>query len=159
MVRVLKWLALAVAAAVLFVVVVWLASRATGPSAAESDALALIDAAPANQGRGGFAALYTVAHDVPEAEQAGVLAEDVRHFATAPLVPDGSSPPWRRTRKRAIHVANHYRRLEAMEWDDTDCAFGLAGNDPEQLLVTVPEPEPGRERSRPTGRPPDQTLR
>ncbi|KAF1692701.1 hypothetical protein [Pseudoxanthomonas koreensis] len=95
MVRVLKWLALAVAAAVLFVVVVWLASRATGPSAAESDALALIDAAPANQGRGGFAALYTVAHDVPEAEQAGVLAEDVRHFATAPLVPDGSSPPWR----------------------------------------------------------------
>ncbi|AKC87714.1 hypothetical protein [Pseudoxanthomonas suwonensis] len=95
MLRLLKWLALALLAVVLFVVAVWLVSRAMGPSAAEREALALIDAPPENEGRDGFAALYTVARQVPEAEQAGVLAEDVRRFAATPPAPDGSPPPWR----------------------------------------------------------------
>lgn len=78
--RALKWIVALVVAAALFAAaggVGW----AMGPTAAEREALALLDAPPAVSGRDGFAALYTLRHDVPEPEQAGVLAEDVRRFA------------------------------------------------------------------------------
>ena len=65
--RVLKWLAIALAVLVLGVAAVWLASRAVGPSAVERQALAMIDAPPAPVGRDGYAALYAVGHDVPPA--------------------------------------------------------------------------------------------
>ena len=90
-----KSVAVVAALLVLLALAVYLVSRASGPSRAEREALALIDAPVVNAGRDGFAALYTVARDVPQAEQAAVLAEDMRRFAAMPLALDGSSPPWR----------------------------------------------------------------
>ena len=92
--RVLKWLAIALAVLVLGVAAVWLASRAVGPSAVERQALAMIDAPPAPVGRDGYAALYAVGHDVPPAEQARVLAEDVRRFSAQSPKLDGPAPAW-----------------------------------------------------------------
>lgn len=87
MIRSLKWLAAVVVALALFVVAVYLVSRAMGPSATERQALALIDAPlQLPPGTDGFAALYTVRHDIPQAEQARVLAEDVRRFAASPAL-------------------------------------------------------------------------
>lgn len=98
MIRILRWSAAVVAALALFVVAVHLVSRAMGPSEAERQALLLVDAPPQlPPGRDGFAALYTLRHDVPQAEQARVLAEDVRRFAaTSPLAlgETGDAPAW-----------------------------------------------------------------
>ena len=68
-----------------------------GPASAEQDALALVDAVPDYQGKDGFAALYTVAHDIPEAKQGSVLAEDLqRVMALPPLLCSTifKSKPW-----------------------------------------------------------------
>ncbi|MBO9718372.1 MAG: hypothetical protein J7507_16650 [Pseudoxanthomonas sp.] len=97
MVRILKWLAGGAAVLALFVVAVYLLSRAMGASGTERQALGLIDAPPVFEGRDGFAALYAVARDVPEAEQAAVLAEDVRRFAALPPAPDGAMRQWHAT--------------------------------------------------------------
>ena len=97
MVRMLKWFAVMAGVVLLLVVGVYLASRAMGPASAEKDALALVDAVPDYQGKDGFAALYTVAHDIPEAKQGSVLAEDLqRVMALPPLPADGTgAPTWR----------------------------------------------------------------
>ena len=92
--RVLKWLAIALAVLVLGVAAVWLVSRMTGPGAAEREALAMIDTPSTASGRNGFAALYSLSHQVPEAEQAPVLAEDLRRFILALPGADGSTPAW-----------------------------------------------------------------
>ena len=93
-IRVLKWLAIALALLVLGVAAVWLVSRMTGPGAAEREALAMIDTPSTASGRNGFAALYSLSHQVPEAEQAPVLAEDLRRFILARPGADGSTPAW-----------------------------------------------------------------
>ena len=92
--RVLKWLAIALALLVLGVAAVWLVSRMSGPGAAEREALAMIDTPSTASGRNGFAALYSLSHQVPEAEQAPVLAEDLRRFILALPGADGSTPAW-----------------------------------------------------------------
>ena len=98
LVRLLKWLAGSLVALVLLAVAVYLVSRAMGPTPAEREALALVDAPlQLPPGSDGFAALYSVRHDVPRADQARVLAEDVRRFsATAPLALQETSgtPAW-----------------------------------------------------------------
>jgi len=93
-VRFLKWLLAAAAVVVLGVAGAYGVSRAMGPSELEREALALVDASPAPPARDGFAALYTAAHDVPEAAQASLLEEDVRRLAATPLSADGASD-WR----------------------------------------------------------------
>ena len=93
-IRVLKWLAIALALLVLGVAAVWLVSRMTGPGAAERQALAMIDAPPAPAGRDGYAALYALRRDVPAAEQAQVLAEDVRRFTALAPATDDTERAW-----------------------------------------------------------------
>lgn len=83
-----------VVALALFAGAVWLLSRAMGPSTPEREALALIDAPPTSVGRDGFAALYTLARDVPAAEQGRVLAEDVRRLNASTPGPDGTMTAW-----------------------------------------------------------------
>lgn len=91
MIRILKWTAAVVGVVLLLLFVVYLASRATRTSNAEQKAVAMIDAAPVREGRDGFADLYTVAHDVPQAKRARLLAEDVRRFASLPpMATEGS---------------------------------------------------------------------
>ena len=54
-----------IVALAVFVLAVYALSRAMGPTRAESAALALVDAPPQlPDGRDGFAALYSVGHDV-----------------------------------------------------------------------------------------------
>src|SRR5690606_27120574 len=91
MVRFLKWLLAAAVVLVLCVVGAYVLSRALGASGAEREALALLDEPPAPPVRGGFAALYTASHDIPEGEQADLVAEEVRRFKATPLRRDGSS--------------------------------------------------------------------
>ena len=86
MVRLLKWFALTAGVLLLLVIGVYLASRAMGPSKVEREALALVDAPPVREGRDGFAALYTLTHDVPDAKQGSVLAEDVARLAALPAM-------------------------------------------------------------------------
>lgn len=97
MVRMLKWFAATVGVLLLLVIGVYLTSRAMGPSKVEREALALVDAPPVYQGRDGFAALYTLTHDVPEAKQGSVLAEDVGRFSALPAISvEGTGAPvWR----------------------------------------------------------------
>ena len=97
MVRLLKWFALTAGVLLLLVIGVYLASRAMGPSKVEREALALVDAPPVREGRDGFAALYTLTHDVPEAKQGSVLAEDVGRLAALPAMSgEGAGMPvWR----------------------------------------------------------------
>ena len=92
--RVLKWIVVVVVALVLLAGAVWGLSRAMGPTAVERQALAMIDAPPESPGRDGYAELYTVGHDVPEAERAAVLAEDVRRFSAVPAQGEGPGSTW-----------------------------------------------------------------
>lgn len=97
MVRMLKWFAVMAGVVLLLVVGVYLVSRAMGPSRVEREALALVDAPPIHKGRDGFAALYTLTHDVPEAKQGIVLAEDVSRLAALPAMSaeGAGTPAWR----------------------------------------------------------------
>ena len=85
MIRILKCVAGVALVLLLLVVGVYLTSRAMGPSRLEREALALVDTPPIHTGSDGFAALYTLSHDIPEAKQGSVLAEDVRRLAALPL--------------------------------------------------------------------------
>ncbi|WP_028916040.1 hypothetical protein [Pseudoxanthomonas sp. J35] len=91
MLRFLKWLLGAAVVLVLCVVGAYVLSRVLGALAAEREALALLDEPPAPPERDGFAALYTASHDIPEAGQASLVAEEVRRFKATPLGRDGSS--------------------------------------------------------------------
>ena len=97
MIRLLKWLAGSAGVLLLLVAGVYLASRAMGPSKVEREALALVDTPPVHQGRDGFAALYTVTHDIPAARQGSVLAQDVRSLAASllPTASDAHVQAWR----------------------------------------------------------------
>lgn len=76
--------------AVLLVVVIgglcllYLASRLSGPSQEEREALAQLDAPPMQEGHNGFAELYAVDLDLPAAERAALLDADVAAFAASP---------------------------------------------------------------------------
>ncbi|UNK56987.1 hypothetical protein MNQ95_12670 [Pseudoxanthomonas daejeonensis] len=102
MVRLFKGLLLAAAALVLFVAAVWLVSRAMGPSKAEREALALVDAPPPAGGKDGFAALWALGYDIPASEQGRVLADDIRSLAALPpldLSAGGGASAWRSARE------------------------------------------------------------
>ena len=84
MVRMAKWFVLVLLALLFLVLAVYGVSRAMGPSKVEREALALVDTPPVHQGGDGFAALYTLTRDIPEAKQGSVLAEDVRRVTPLP---------------------------------------------------------------------------
>src|SRR5690606_20095840 len=65
--------------------VAWSAPRVLAPGDEERAALALVEAGPGpSGGRDGFAAAYTVRHDIPESQWQQVLEADVRlHAAVA----------------------------------------------------------------------------
>ena len=102
MVRILKWLAGAALAFVLFSTAVYLVSRAMGPTRAEREALARVDAPVAYGRHDGFSALWSLGYDVPPGEQAAVLAEDVRRATALPpagMPGSGTFAPWRSARE------------------------------------------------------------
>ncbi len=93
--RFLKWSGGIVLGLVLLGVAGYMGLRALGPPQAEREALALLDAGPEPVvGVDGFAALYTVRHDIPASARDAVVAEDVRRLvASAPPGEDGA-PAW-----------------------------------------------------------------
>ncbi|WP_372014518.1 hypothetical protein [Pseudoxanthomonas sp. 10H] len=101
MLRILKCLVGGAIAVVLLALAVHVVSRAMGPTRAEREALALVQAPPPDGGRDGFAALWTLGYDIPAAEQGRVLAEDVRSLgALAPWDPSRrDGPAWRSARE------------------------------------------------------------
>ena len=100
--------AVAKSLAVLLVVLIgglcllYLASRLSGPSQEEREALTQLDAPPMQGGSNGFADLYTLDLDLPAAQRAALLDADVAAFAASPEPGTGAvaagTPRWRSRR-------------------------------------------------------------
>ncbi len=92
--RSLKWTARALLAFMLLAVAAWSLSRWLGPTDAQEGALKTIRQLPPLEGRNAFGALWLLSYDIPQAEQARVLEEDLRRLASAsPGGAGQSSPP------------------------------------------------------------------
>lgn len=79
-----RWIGYSLGIALLLAAAVWALSRLRGPSAEQAAALALMERPWNPQGRNAFADLWLLQYDVPEAERAGVMAEDVTRFERRP---------------------------------------------------------------------------
>lgn len=78
-----KWvkrIAIMILTLALLAAALWTWSRLRGPTAEQREALALMTETETPAGRNAFAALWTLRYDVPEEEQAAVVAEDVAHW-------------------------------------------------------------------------------
>jgi hypothetical protein len=84
MLNALKWLGLVLAGLVGLVLLVYVVSRLMPIPEDEARALAMLDAPRELEGRNGYAALWAIRHDVPEAELEQRLAEAVRDFGARP---------------------------------------------------------------------------
>lgn len=85
MLKVMRWIGYAVGAVLLLVIVLWAVSRLRGPSAGQEQALALMEKPWQPQGRNAFAAMWLLQYDVPETEQAAIVAEDARRLGAVPV--------------------------------------------------------------------------
>lgn len=88
MLKVMRWVGYAFGIVLLLIVGLWVAARLLGPSSAQERALAMMEQPWQPQGRNAFAAFWLLTYDVPEAEQAAIVAEDARRL-DAMLSDDG----------------------------------------------------------------------
>lgn len=82
---ILRWIGYALGAVLLLVIVLWAVSRLRGATAQQEAALAVMEQPWRPQGRNAFAALWLLPYEVPEAQQAAILAEDARRLQARPL--------------------------------------------------------------------------
>jgi hypothetical protein len=82
--RLLKGFAAGVFGLVALAVLLYVVSRASPIPKDEAAALARIEALPVLEGRNGFAALWSLAHDVDTSQAEALLAEEARRMAAAP---------------------------------------------------------------------------
>lgn len=89
----------------------WGTSRLLGASAGQRQALALFQDMPASEGGNAFPALWLLQWDVPEAEQAAIVAADAERFGALPSLGD----PARKAALGAFRsvAADRYEDLEA----------------------------------------------
>jgi hypothetical protein len=85
--RILRGVFGLVGAVLLVVIVLFAVSRLREPTAAQREALALLQDQDQPTGRNAFAAIWLLSYDVPEGEQEAIAAADVRRFSamTAPV--------------------------------------------------------------------------
>ncbi len=112
----------------LFVLVaaLWTASRVRGPTAEQRQALELFQAEPELPGSNAFPALWLLQWDVPESEQAAVVAGDIERFRALP-------PPGHPERAAAVaafrsSAAGRYPDLEdTLAPEPAHCGWGTGG--------------------------------
>lgn len=81
--RLLKRLGVGVLIVVLVLAALWTWSRLRGPTAEQREALALLEAPNAFEGRNAFNALWVLRYDVPEGEVEAVVEADMAALAAA----------------------------------------------------------------------------
>lgn len=112
----------------LFVLVaaLWSASRLRGPTAEQRQALAMFEAEPEMPGTNAFPALWLLQWDVPESEQASVVAEDVERFRSLPPSGDPARPA-ALANFRSV-AAERYPDLEdTLASEPVNCAWDRGG--------------------------------
>ncbi len=82
--RVIRWSAFAVVALVVIAGLLWTASRLSGPTDAQREAIALLERPSAPVGDDAFAALWLLPYDVPMAELESVARADTARLAAQP---------------------------------------------------------------------------
>src|SRR5699024_6985699 len=87
-------------ALMVMLVALWGASRLLGPTAEQRRAVEVFEQLPPPQGSNAFPALWLLQWDVPEAEQAALVAEDVERYRSLPPYGDGA-------RAAALAVFSH----------------------------------------------------
>lgn len=123
--KALRWLRAIVGGLLLLAIVLFASARLMGPSKEQQAALALLDDTQPRHGRNGFAALWLMAYDVPEAERERVLAEDVRRYNSAPV------PNYTRIESSA---AGRYAAQDKVQgelyckWRERDCLTKIRAN-------------------------------
>lgn len=90
--RLLKGFGAAVFGLMVLATLLYVVSRAWPIPKQEVEALARIEARPVLEGRNGFAALWSLAHDIDTSQAEALLAEEARRMAAAPLVRGESEP-------------------------------------------------------------------
>lgn len=92
-----RWFGLLAFGVVVIAVSLYTVSRLMPIPAEDAEALALVEAPRPLAGRNGFAALWSLKHDVPVAEAERLLAEDVVRFRALPVwtLEGGGAPPHR----------------------------------------------------------------
>jgi len=90
--RLLKGFGAFVFGLVTLAVLLYVVSRALPIPKEEADALARIEALPVLEGRNGFAALWSLAHDVDTSQAEALLAEEAGGITAAPAVHGESEP-------------------------------------------------------------------
>ena len=88
MMRVLRWVGIALLALVVTLAALWGASRLLGPTAEQRQAVEMFEALPPPQGSNAFPALWLLQWDVPETEQAAIAAGDAERFGALPALGD-----------------------------------------------------------------------
>ena len=116
-----RWFGLVVLGVVVVAVSLYTASRLIPIPAEDAAALALIEAPRATTGRNGFAALWSLNHDVPMTEAKRLLAEDVLRFQASPVWTLEDGTPSRRS------VLDARPLLDAGAYGDMLCRVGETG--------------------------------
>ena len=80
----LRWTGIVLLVLLLLVAALWSASRLLGPTAEQRRAVAVFEQLPEPEGSNAFPSLWLLQWDVPESEQAAVVAEDAERFRALP---------------------------------------------------------------------------
>ncbi|MGO1720064.1 MAG: hypothetical protein ACTHZI_07740, partial [Luteimonas sp.] len=124
-----RWLlriGVALLALMVMLVALWGASRLLGPTAEQRRAVEVFEQLPPPQGSNAFPALWLLQWDVPEAEQAALVAEDVARFRALPPQGDEARPAARQALGRAVE--GRYPDLAAtLAEDPPSCTWREAG--------------------------------
>ncbi|MBA3928854.1 MAG: hypothetical protein C0521_04595 [Xanthomonas sp.] len=88
-----RWFGLLAFGLALLLVVLYTASRLMPMPGDEAEALALLEAPRTMEGSNGFAALWSLRHDVPVAEAERLLVLEVERFRSRPILAGGGAGP------------------------------------------------------------------
>lgn len=110
-----RWSGLAVFGTVVIAVSLYTVSRLMPIPAEDAEALALIEAPRPMEGRNGFAALWSLRHDVPVAEAERLLVLEVEGFRSPPILAGAGA--------ESSHAAvlDAYRRIDVEGGSDVLC--------------------------------------
>lgn len=111
MMRGLRWTGIVLLVLLLLAAALWSASRLLGPTAEQRRAVAMFEQMPGPEGSNAFPALWLLQWDVPEPEQAALVAEDAERFRALP--PWGDPARGEATRDLASVAAGRYEDLRA----------------------------------------------
>ncbi|PZQ21283.1 MAG: hypothetical protein DI562_20830 [Stenotrophomonas acidaminiphila] len=111
-----RWSGLVVFGTVVIAVSLYTVSRLMPMPAEDAEALALIEAPRPMEGRNGFAALWSLRHDVPVAEAERLLVLEVERFRSRPILIGAGAEP------SHASALDAYPRIDAEAGSDVLCS-------------------------------------